>query len=378
MHIRPPRNAPPSTSSTQKHQAVDLAAPIHPVSLKAMKLATSVLLGLALTTAPALRAQAFGRFAAYEHCRFPDGLTLVEDQPLAKGIEGRTVKTIMGTRNIPLTGGTRLIYAYPDTQPFANVKVEQIPTADYKQAKLDLIANFEQILTGNDPVTRNYTLKPRLNGAEIYGLDRTRLEGAVIGIYLFFVDRTHTVTTIDFLNQDPTLRKFSSLEDYAPLRDSFISTYTRCATGGTSAAVTTAGKLPPTTPTGEKSEPVITAPLAAVTPASSTATPDSAALPDAPLPNGAAAAEAAPIAPAVAEPVTKSVPSKKAASAKALAKPPAKPAHATDAKKAPVKTGTTHPAKKASPAKEKARSDKAKTEKTKPAAPKKKKPEGDS
>ena len=338
-----------------------------------MKLAASLLLGLALTTAPALHAQAFGRFAAYEHCRFHDGLTLVEDQPLAKGIEGRTVKTIMGTKHIPLSSGTRLLYAYPDTQPFASVKVEQIPTADYKQAKQDLIANFEQILTGNDPVTRNYTLKPRLNGTDVYGLDRTRLEGAVVGIYLFFVDRTHTVTTIDFLNQDPTLRRFSSLEDYAPLRDSFVTTYTHCATGGASATTSnTEVRLPPTAPTAEIPAATVAAPPTVEHPASSSPATAAEPLPDAPLPNGAAAAEAAPIAPAVAQPVTRSVSNKKPASAKAGIKAPTKPSVKSLPSKKP---GAAHPtAKKTSTA----RAEKAGSAKTKPATPKKKKPQRDS
>jgi hypothetical protein len=32
-------------------------------------------------------------------------------------------------------------------------------------------------------------MKPRLNGFEIQGLDRSKREGGVLGIYLFFDDR---------------------------------------------------------------------------------------------------------------------------------------------------------------------------------------------
>lgn len=247
----------------------------------AVPLLSASALCLSLACRPAaLRAQAPDRFAAYDHCRFSDDLALAEATPLAEGIEGRTVKTIMGNRNVPLAGGTRLMYAYPHTDFFANVKVEQIPARDYTQAKQDLIANFEQILTADDSSTRNYALKPRLNGLEIFGLDRRKLEGGVLGIYLFFVDRTHTATTIYFLNQDPAERKFDNLDSYAALRDGFLDTFTGCAAGHAHSTTSTVME-------GQSK-------LASEAAPSQTPAPEPAALPDAPLPNGVPAEEAAP------------------------------------------------------------------------------------
>lgn len=255
-----------------------------------MKLFASLI--CAVSVSAALHAQT-GSFAVCERCRFADGLALVENTPLAKGIEGRTVKTIMGPKNVPLTGGTRLMYAYPQTEPFANVKVEQIPARDYTQAKQDLIANFEQILTADDTSTRNYALKPRLNGLEIYGLDKKKLEGGTLGIYLFFADRTHTATTIYLLNGDAGARKFSTLEEYAALRDGFVGALTACVAGhGTAppAKVATAkhGQPPPTLPRAPE------APVAA--------------LPDAPAPQGAAAQAAEASAPAASQSTDSYVP----------------------------------------------------------------------
>ena len=73
-----------------------------------------------------------------------------------------------------------------------------------------------------------YVLRPRLNGFEIYGLDRVRLEGSTLGIYLLFDNRTQIATTIYFVNADPDKRKFSTLEAYAQLRDRFLDAYTTC------------------------------------------------------------------------------------------------------------------------------------------------------
>lgn len=308
-----------------------------------MRFASRTSLLLVGSLCAAASAQTVTRFTAYSECRFGDDLALAENTPLARGIEGRTVTTIMGTRHVPLAAGVRLMYAYPGTEPLANVKVEQIPADGYPQAKQDLIANFQQILTGDDSSTRNYALKPRLNGLEIYGLDRNKLEGGVLGIYLFFVDRTHTAATVYFLNQDPALRKFGSLKEYAALRDSFLETYTACAAGHAQHAAETAKTGPPEEqPAAAQAVGTPQSAAAAENPAaaeSTTTGPNApAALPDAPLPQGAVAQDAAAATPAHASETAAAKPKaaarkKPAARAKAV---PAKKKKAVAAKK-PVK-----------------------------------------
>jgi len=298
-----------------------------------MRFAVSALLVSLVGGSAALHAQAPARFATYEHCKFADDLALVEKTPLPDGVQGRTVQTIMGPRQVPLTGGTRLLFAYPQTEPFANVKIEQIPASSYTQAKQDLIANFEQILTGDDSSTRNYALKPKLNGLEIYGLDRKRLEGGVLGIYLFFLDRTHTVTTVYFLNQDPAVRSFTSLESYAALRDTFLNAYTSCEAGAPRSR---------TEPAREAAVPALPA-----IPAVSAPSPASASsLPEAPTVQPSAAAHVAASAPGV----TESAPYVPPEAAPLVAHPP-KPVHppSANAKKVAQKqpAATVHKAKPA-------------------------------
>jgi len=164
----------------------------------------------------------------YTACRFDDGLEVSDLAPLAPGITSRTVKTLRGLRQIEMTAGERVMFSYPNTDFYANVKVEQLPEKNYKQEKQDLIDQFDFLLSSGGDQERNYVLKSKLNGFEIYGFDRTKLEGGVLGIYLFFDDDTHVVTTIYLLNQEPGQRKFQTIEEYRKLRDRFLANYTSC------------------------------------------------------------------------------------------------------------------------------------------------------
>ena len=164
----------------------------------------------------------------YAACTFDDGLVVSSVVPVPTGVQGRTVATAAGQRPVALVRGEAVMFSYPDTDSFANAKVEQLPAVSFEQGKRDLVANFDYILAGSNDSERNYTLKPSLNGFEIYGMDRKKLEGKTMGIYLLIENRTHIVTTVYFLNQEAARRKFSSLEQYAGLRDHFLDAYTSC------------------------------------------------------------------------------------------------------------------------------------------------------
>ncbi len=118
------------------------------------------------------------------------------------------------------------MFAYPNEDFYANVKVEILPAVGYAQSKEALIGDFEHILASGDS-SRNYSLKPTLNGFEIQGLDRPKREGGVLGIYLLFDNPTRTVTTIYFLNQEPP-KRFTTMPEYTTLRDRFLNEYTTC------------------------------------------------------------------------------------------------------------------------------------------------------
>jgi len=161
----------------------------------------------------------------YASCQFQDGLEIVERGLLPPNVTSRPVDTDSGPRQIDLQAGIQVMFAYPNTDFYANTKVELLPAEHYMKLKRDLLDNFQHIAHDN---TVNSALHSPMNGLEIHGLDREKLEGGVLGIYLFFDDAAHVVTTIYLLNQEPQSRKFQSMEEYRALRDRFLSAYTGC------------------------------------------------------------------------------------------------------------------------------------------------------
>jgi hypothetical protein len=170
-------------------------------------------------------------FDRYRTCKFSDGLAVVETSPLAPGIHARTVETTKGKKQIEMVEGRRVMFAYPNKDFFANVKVEILAEKNYVETRQSLIDNFDYVLASGDGNTRNYGLKPSLNGQDVRGLDRDKLEGGVLGLYLLLNDTSRMVTTIYFLNQEPQGRSFQTIEEYRTMRDRFLDTYTGCIGG---------------------------------------------------------------------------------------------------------------------------------------------------
>lgn len=133
-----------------------------------------------------------------------------------------------GPRQIPMVAGRRIMFAYPEKDFYANVKVEILPAENYAETRQFLIDNFDHLLASGE-TERNYGLRPTLNGLDIRGMDRSKIEGGVLGTYLIFDDSNRTVSTIYFLNQDAEKRSFQTIEEYRKQRDHFLAAYTACA-----------------------------------------------------------------------------------------------------------------------------------------------------
>ena len=124
--------------------------------------------------------------------------------------------------------GRRVMFAYPEKDFYANVKVEILPEKNYVETREFLIDNFDYMLASGDGSSRNYGLKPMQHGLDVRGQDREKLEGGVLGVYLLLDDSSRMVTTIYFLNQEPKDRSFQTMGEYRAMRDRFLSTYTAC------------------------------------------------------------------------------------------------------------------------------------------------------
>ena len=174
-------------------------------------------------TAPVPRA-----LAPYTSCVFPDGLRVVGIDPLAAGVKSRSVQTATGMHSIDLEAGERVMFAYPMTDFYANVKTELLPADRYAEWKQTLLANLQYLEKEPGGPWPAEALPSGLHGFEVHGNDRHKLEGGVLGMYLMFDDRARVATTIYFLNQHAWQRKFQTMEEYGRLRDNFLRTYTGC------------------------------------------------------------------------------------------------------------------------------------------------------
>lgn len=165
---------------------------------------------------------------AYTSCYFSDGLQILSVEPLESGITSRSVDTAAGPQQIDLVAGERVLFAYPFTDYFANVKAEVLPADRYAAQKAALLANLTWLESQPGGPEDAQSLPRNLHGFEVHGNNRQRMEGGVLGMYLLFDDAAHVATTVNFLNQESWRRKFQTMDEYARLRDQFLTTYTGC------------------------------------------------------------------------------------------------------------------------------------------------------
>lgn len=166
----------------------------------------------------------------YLSCSFDDGLKVVDTIRLPKSAEkSRELNTFDGKRKVTLSDGYTVEFAYPKTDVFVNLKVEQSIPQSYAQDKKIILENMKWLLSRAKAVDEKELRKVTVNGIEINGYDRNTLDlGIVVGMYVFFEDKSHKVITIYFLNQKPNKRKPQTIEEYRVLRDKFLSQYTHC------------------------------------------------------------------------------------------------------------------------------------------------------
>ena len=166
----------------------------------------------------------------YISCKLPIGPNLLQYTSLPQAPFTRPAQTLTGPKEIKLMDGLMSAYAFPQTAPFVNVKVELLPASTYSTEKSDLISEFDAIHAKGEDTERNPALKPTLNGFEIYGFDRKALGDRVqlLGMYLFFDNAHRVATTAYFLNALAGQRKFNTISEYDNLRDGFLNAYTVC------------------------------------------------------------------------------------------------------------------------------------------------------
>jgi hypothetical protein len=161
----------------------------------------------------------------YTECKFQE-FQIVQVDPLPSAMV-RTIETPQGDRDVKLPEGFRVLMTYDKTEPFINMKAERLEASTYSADKQALLDNLEK-LTQTPDMEAPAPGKMTLNGFDLYGINRKKLEGGVLGIYELFNDSDQTVVTFYVLNAEPSERKFQTVQKYRTIRDKFLLDYTAC------------------------------------------------------------------------------------------------------------------------------------------------------
>lgn len=134
--------------------------------------------------------------------------------------------TVGGTgHRVSVVHGYRVMFAYPGTDFFANLKAERSDPAKYSGDK----ETVKLLLSEAAKDDRNSAVSNFTNhGFTGQTVAKRTLTGGTLGITQIFSDEDSVIVTIYFLNQMPEKRKFRTYEEFISLRDKFVSEYTDC------------------------------------------------------------------------------------------------------------------------------------------------------
>jgi hypothetical protein len=151
------------------------------------------------------------------------GVTLDRRPPTAE--PWRDVSSGGRTWRVSVVEGYRVMYSYPRTYPFANLKAERSDPSKYAEDKQLVMRSLAE-LSGADGGTELVEFSNQ--GFSGQTVTKKELGGSTLGITQMFSDRDLVIVTIFFLNQAPQNRRFQTYEDFVSLRDDFVRGYMEC------------------------------------------------------------------------------------------------------------------------------------------------------
>jgi hypothetical protein len=166
---------------------------------------------------------------AYVHCDgFAGGVRGVTlDRRPTGAAPWREVSFGAKTERVSVVDGYRVMYSYPRTYWFANLKAERSDASRYGEDKRIVTENFVA-LAGADDTTVLTNFSDR--GFVGQTLTKRELGGSTLGITQILSDEDAVIVTIFFMNQEPENRAFQTYEEFIALRDGFVRGYMECVT----------------------------------------------------------------------------------------------------------------------------------------------------
>lgn len=176
------------------------------------------------------QANTYEMLKPYASCEgFADGIRIKRqarrsvDEPPYREV---TVKGVI--HKFSVIDGIRTVYAWPEKEPFADMKVEASDPAKYAVEKHELQRIFEIVAKTEGPKAYT-TIKGRgYTGQEVV---KPALGGSMAAITQLFFDADKVVVSIYFpyFEKIPAIaRGFSSHEQFVSLRTAFMRGYLEC------------------------------------------------------------------------------------------------------------------------------------------------------
>jgi hypothetical protein len=132
-----------------------------------------------------------------------------------------------GKRLVSVADAYRVILAFPNTDPFVNLKIEVSVAGRYSEDKRAVLEQMQDFAASAKGVTVSLERSTR-NGVDIAGLNNPSIESSQISLYSLFDDKETLIVTAYILNQVPERRAFKDMAAYKRLRDAFLQEYAQC------------------------------------------------------------------------------------------------------------------------------------------------------
>jgi hypothetical protein len=163
----------------------------------------------------------------YTKCSFAGGLNQISTTRAPNLPMARPVETRAGKKTVSVMDGYRMMLAFPNTDPFVNLKIEKSVRGHYDVDKAVVLEQM-QLFSENAPGGVAKLETGLLNGLEFVAVNSQTLPSGVVGIYTFFDNKQEIIATAYLLNQVPQRRAFSDIHQYRALRDQFAADLTKC------------------------------------------------------------------------------------------------------------------------------------------------------
>jgi hypothetical protein len=163
----------------------------------------------------------------YTQCRLEGGLAPIAVERAPNLPMARPIDTSSGRKTVSVADGYRVMLAFPNTDPFVNLKIERSALGQYSSDKEGVLEQM-QYMSANAANGATEFKRSVKRGIDVAELNRPDFKGGVISFYTLFDDKKSIIATAYILNQEADRRAFKDMADFRSRRDKFIQNYVSC------------------------------------------------------------------------------------------------------------------------------------------------------